>query len=247
MFSKKLYIVDFNGAVTKKIVEQFYKDMEYVKKRYRKGEGIIVRMSCPGGSPALSEEVMRYLMQYNKEKHILFYIEEMAASGGYYIASGMDFIYANKNAIVGSIGVIMQKYEISGLAEKIGVKEDNLSVGEFKQPLSLFKPVDKEGEKYLKENLMVPMYNNFTNTVAENRNIILPLLKEKYGEGRIFIASEVKGSLVDEIVDMTFLINVKFKGLKEEYVNTKKKTFAQKLGFNTNLKFGLLENKVSFL
>ena len=61
--NKTVFIVEFNGVVEAKIVNQFYKDMEAVKKQQSKGDGIIVRMSCPGGSPALSEEVMQYLQQ----------------------------------------------------------------------------------------------------------------------------------------------------------------------------------------
>ena len=249
--SKKgtVFVVEFNGAVVDKVVKQFYKDMEEVKRQHGVNDGIIVRMSCPGGSPALSEEVMRYLMNFNIKRPITFYIESMAASGGYYIASGMNTIYSNKNAIVGSIGVIMQKMEISGLAEKVGVKEDNLSVGAFKQPMSMFKPVTEEGEKYLTSNLMNPMYKIFSETVAENREIPIDELNEKYGEGRIFVANEVQGSLVDVITDMTTLLNDSFDGFTPKFINTKKKTFAQKLGFNSGIKIEMpsVNNEVRFM
>ena len=221
----KVYIVEFNGAVNQKVVKQFYKDMSDVQLKYKHGDGIIVRINCPGGSPALSEEVMSYIQNFNIEMPIIMYIEEMAASGGYYIASGIKTIVANKNAIVGSIGVIMQKYEISGLADKIGVAEDNLSVGEFKQPLSMFKPVDADGEKYLKDNLMNPMYKNFSETIAENRGIDINTLNEKYGEGRVFVASEVVGTLVDVLSTMTNLLNSNWRDHEAIFVNTKKKTY----------------------
>lgn len=243
MFKNKIHVVEFNGVVNHKNVEVFYKDMEELKRIYRKKDKIIIRMNCPGGSPALSEEVMSYLKYFNADKEIIMYVENIAASGGYYIACAIPKIYSNRNAIVGSIGVIMQKYEISGLAEKVGVAEDNLSVGEFKQPLSMFKPVDEEGEKYLKENLMNPLYKNFGDAVYESRHIDLDV----YGEGRVFIASNVVGSLVDEVMTFADLINMN-KDLDVNYICTKKKTLLQKIGFNSSIKIELphLESTVSF-
>lgn len=70
------------------------------------------------------------------------YIESVAASGGYYIASAIKPLKANKNAIVGSIGVIIQHYSLEELSKKIGIEEDNVAYGEYKQPISLFKPID---------------------------------------------------------------------------------------------------------
>lgn len=245
MFKNKVHIAEFNGSVNSKIVNQFYADMEEVKKHHRKGDKIIVRMNCPGGSPALSEEVMSYLKYFNTNKEIIMYIESIAASGGYYIACAIPIIYANRNAIVGSIGVIMQKYEISGLAEKLGIAEDNLSVGDFKQPTSMFRPIDVEGEKYLKDNLMNPLYENFGAAVVSSRNIDLSV----YGEGRVFVASNVIGSLVDNVMTFADILNTTCKDFEPNYVSTKKKTFLEKIGLSFNsIKVELphLESSISF-
>lgn len=135
----------------------------------------------------------------------------MAASGGYYIVSAIKPIVANKNAVVGSIGVIMPHFVIEKLAKKIGVEEDTITVGKYKEPISWFKKVTPEQKKYLLKHLLEPTYNNFLQTVAKDRNISVDKLK-KYADGKIYIASNVKGILVDKI---SSLIEFKEKIKKE--------------------------------
>lgn len=243
----KLYIVEYNTQINAKNTKQFYKDMEFVRKYKKFAAGVVVRLNCPGGSPSLSYEIAEYLKKFKKDMPVHIYIESMAASGGYFIAASGDKIYSNPYAIVGSIGVIMQKVEISGLAEKVGVQEDNITVGNFKQPLSLFKPIDEDGEEYLKSNLMQPTYELFVDYVATNRGIDKETVKSEYADGRIFVASETVGKLVDELITFHELLE-KLVGAEDtmnhvEFVNTVKKTFKEKLGFTFNLNIPQLEGK----
>jgi protease-4 len=128
------------------------------------------------------------------------YVESIAASGGYYIASAVKPLIANKNAIVGSIGVIMPHYNFGELAKKVGVEEDYLASGKFKKPISMLAKIDEENREYMTKNLLKPTYDNFIQAVADNRGLkrkdILP-----FTEGKIFIANvpEIKGVLVDKI------------------------------------------------
>ncbi len=177
---------------------------------------------------------------FKKDLPVYIYIESMAASGGYFIAAAGDIIYSNPYAVVGSIGVILQKIEISGLADKIGVQEDNVSVGNFKQPVSLFKPIDFESEDYLKNQLMNPTYNLFVENISKNRNIPLDIVKSDYADGKVFIASETVGKLVDELI--TFHQLTKNLGGEMEFVNTKKKTIKEKLGLTFTLQIPELQN-----
>ena len=128
-YNKKLHVVEFNSQIDHKSTKQFYKDMVFVKDQ--KSIGVIIRLNCPGGSPSLSYEVAEYIKAFKTHIPVYIYVESMAASGGYFIAASGGKIYSNPFAIVGSIGVIMQKMEFSGLAEKIGVQEDNITVGNF--------------------------------------------------------------------------------------------------------------------
>lgn len=242
--SKKLYVVEFNSQIDHKSTKQFYKDMEFVREKKKNALAVIIRLNCPGGSPSLSYEVAEYVKSFKKDVPVYIYVESMAASGGYFIAASADKIYANPFAIVGSIGVIMQKVEISGLAEKVGVQEDNLSVGNFKQPVSLFKPVDEEGQKYLKDQLMNPIYELFVDYIVKNRNIDVTTVKDTYADGRVFVATEAVGPLVDEIITFHKLTETIIDGSDTvlEFVSTKKKTLKEKLGLSFTLNIPQLNN-----
>lgn len=195
-------VINFNKTITTETVSEAMDLLEEAKKNKNIKE-ILFIMNSPGGSPSASEELSEYLKELNKDKKITMYVESVAASGGYYIASAIKPLKANKNAIVGSIGVIIQHYNIEELSKKVGVQEDNVAYGEFKQPISFFKPVDEKSKKYLEDNLLRPMYNNFVNSVVENRGV----KKEdilKLSEGQIFLANDerVKNILVDEITNL---------------------------------------------
>lgn len=243
---KKIYVVDFNSQINHKTTKKFYKDMEFVRKNKKSAKGVIVRLNCPGGSPSLSYEIAEYVKKFKNDVPVHIYVESMAASGGYFIAVSGNKIYSNPFAIVGSIGVIMQKIEISGLAEKIGVQEDNLSVGNFKQPMSLFKPIDEEGEDYLKNQLMNPTYELFVDYISINRNIDKDVVKSEYADGKIFVASETVGNLVDELITFHQLLEILTESKDfmshTKFVDTTSKSLREKLGFSLNINIPQLKN-----
>ncbi|MDQ7085433.1 MAG: signal peptide peptidase SppA [Sulfurovum sp.] len=195
----KIAVIDFNEAVTQKFVNKVIKQMEKVKKDKEYHEVLFI-MNSPGGSPTASEELSAYLKDYIKDKNITMYVQAIAASGGYYIASAIKPLIANQNAIVGSIGVILPHYSIGKLADTIGIEEDDLSSGKYKKPLSLFRKVSDEERTYLQEQLLSPTYQNFIQAVADNREMEKEALLP-YTEGKIFVANakEIRGILVDEI------------------------------------------------
>jgi protease-4 len=175
--------------------------------------------NTPGGSPSASDEFNAYLKYINKKKRVNVYVESMAASGGYYIISAIKPIVANKNAIVGSIGVIMPHYVIKKLADKLGIEEDTITVGKYKEPISWFRKLSPKDREYLKTHLLLPTYENFLKTVAKDRNISVDKLK-KYADGKIYVATLVKGILVDKISSLTAYENEikKRLGKKVEFV-----------------------------
>ena len=242
---EKTYIVEFNEQINHKTTKQFYKDMEYVRKHKKIASFVVIRLNCPGGSPSLSFEIAEYIKMFKKDVTVYIYIESMATSGGYFIAAAADKIYSNPYAIVGSIGVIIQKFEVSGLADKVGVQEDNITVGGFKQPLSLFEPLDEEGEEYIKNQLMHPTYNLFVKYISDNRNIDIDIVKDQFADGRIFVASESIGDLVDETITFHQLLEnlIGDDFMKHlEFVNTIKKSLREKLGFTLNINIPQIKN-----
>lgn len=219
---KKVAVIRYDKPVTEAYTAKIMDSMESVRVDPSYSAVLFV-MSSPGGSPTASEEMSEYLADYQKDKNITMYVESIAASGGYYIASAIKPLIANKNAIVGSIGVIMPHYNLGELAQKVGVKEDYIAAGKYKKPISMFKEIDDENREYMTKHLLLPTYENFLNSVAHNRGLkreeILP-----FADGKIYIANapEIKGVLVDKI---SSLYRVKksmkkfFGGGKLEFVN----------------------------
>ena len=195
----KVAVVRYNHEVTEEFTTRVMEKMDEIREDMDY-KSVLFIMGSPGGSPTASEELSEYLKAYQKDMNVTMYVDSIAASGGYYIASAVRPLFANKNAIVGSIGVIMPHYNFGGLAKKIGVEEDYMAAGKFKKPISMLAKIDKENKAYMVEHLLKPTYNNFVNSVAENRSL-KPSVIKKFAEGKIFIANmpEIQGILVDKV------------------------------------------------
>ena len=213
----KVAVIRYNKEVTEDFTTTVMKKMDTIRedKAYK---SVLFIMASPGGSPTASEELSEYLKDYQKDLPVTMYVESIAASGGYYIASAIKPLIANKNAIVGSIGVIMPHYNLGELARKVGVEEDFMSAGKFKKPISMFAKIDDENRAYMTEHLLKPTYENFLQSIATNRGLskeeIIP-----FAEGQIFIANvpEIQGVLVDKI---SSLYRVK-KDIREDFNGTR--------------------------
>ena len=195
----KVAVIHYNKEVTEDYTTTVMEKMDGVLED-ENFKSVLFIMGSPGGSPTASEELSEYLKEFQKEMNITMYVDSIAASGGYYIASAVKPLIANKNAIVGSIGVIMPHYNFGALAKKVGVEEDFMAAGKFKKPISMFAKIDEESKAYMTKNLLKPTYDNFVQSVADNR----ALTKEDIlavAEGKIFVANvpEIRGILVDEI------------------------------------------------
>jgi len=214
----KVAVIRYNKEVTEDFTTTVMEKMDEIRedKAYK---SVLFIMGSPGGSPTASEELSEYLKDFQKDKNITMYVDSIAASGGYYIASAVKPLIANKNAIVGSIGVIMPHYNFGELAKKVGVEEDFMAAGKFKKPISMFTKIDEENKKYMTNNLLKPTYNNFVESVAKNRG----LTKEQIlavAEGKIFIANvpEIEGILVDKISSL-YKVKKKIRAYYEDEVD----------------------------
>ena len=190
-------VINIDKTITVPYIDKLTKRMQALLKDKNCKEFLLI-FNTPGGSPSASDEFNAFLKWVNKKKKVNVYVESMAASGGYYIISAIKPIVANKNAVVGSIGVIMPHFVIKKLADKLGVEEDSLTIGKYKEPVSLFRKFSEKDKEYLKSHLLIPTYQNFLQTVAKDRNISIDKLKQ-YADGKIYVASIVKGILVDKI------------------------------------------------
>lgn len=164
-------------------------------------KGIMLSVNTPGGSVYDIDELYLQLKDYKDTtgRPVYTYMRDMAASGGYYISALSDKIYANRNTWTGSIGVTVGTFvDVSELLEKMGVKTVTITAGENKAMGSAVEPMTKE-QLDIFQGLVDEAYEQFTEIVAEGRNMDLKEVK-KLADGRIYTAKQaVENGLVDKI------------------------------------------------
>lgn len=131
---------------------------------------IVLRINSPGGSPVQSgivnDEIRRLKALHQKKVYAV--VEEMCASGAYYIAVAADEIYVDKASLVGSIGVLMDGFGFTGLMEKLGVERRLLTAGQNKGMLDPFSPQDPVQMAYAK-SMIEQIHQQFISVVKQGR------------------------------------------------------------------------------
>ena len=202
----KIALVKIEGVIldSREIIEELkeYNSNESVK-------AILLRIDSPGGAVAPSQEIYEEVKKIRDEgkKKIVTSMGSVAASGGYYIASVSDKIVANPGSITGSIGVIMEFANVSGLMKKVGVESVIIKSGKYKDIGSVFRTMTKE-ERDLLQGLMDDVHDQFIEAVAVGRDIekerLIPI-----ADGRVFTGRQAKElGLVDEIGNMQDAIRI---------------------------------------
>ena len=165
-------------------------------------KAIVLRINSPGGSPAGSEEVYNEIMRVRRAGKIVYTsMADVTASGGYYIASASDRIYADSSTLTGSIGVIWDITDMSGLYKKIGFNPQVIKSGKFKDIGSPSRPLTAE-EKALLQSIVMDTYGQFVNAVAEGRHLPVADVK-KIADGRVFTGSQaMRVKLIDRLGGM---------------------------------------------
>ena len=134
-------------------------------------KGIILRINSPGGSPVqagiINDEIVRQKKLHPKIP-VYSVVEDICASGGYYIAAATDKIYVDKASIVGSIGVLMDGYGFTEVMKKVGVERRLLTAGENKAMLDPFSPVS-EKHKALAQTMLNEIHEQFKTVVRKGR------------------------------------------------------------------------------
>jgi protease-4 len=130
-----------------------------------------MRINSPGGSPVQAQSIfdeMKRLRQKYPEIPLYAVVEDLCASGGYYVAVGADKIFVAKGSIVGSIGVRMDNFGVVGLMEKIGVERRLITAGKNKALLDPFLPLE-ESHKQIAVDLINEIHHQFIAAVKEGR------------------------------------------------------------------------------
>lgn len=188
------------GIETKSVTEALIDDFEYYMKDDNV-KAIVLQVDSPGGALTSCEEALKYLKDLKEKypKPIIASFRSMAASGGYYISMIADKIYANESTLTGSIGVISQFINLSGLMDKYGVKMYTVKSGRNKDSLSPFRE-PREDELEYWQNMTREFVEQFINVVEESRGDKIKGNRDEIFDGRVFsgkMALEI--GLIDSI------------------------------------------------
>ena len=175
-------------------------------------KGVVIQMNSPGGSPVHSGiiyDAIRAKEQSYPEIPVLVVVEDMAASGGYYIASAANEIYADKASLVGSIGVISCGFDASNLLEKIGVERRTFTAGRNKAFLDPFAPMTEEA-KTKWQAVLDETHQQFIKAVKDGRGDRLVITDDVFS-GMVFTGSQaVKIGLIDGLASVTEILDSRF-------------------------------------
>lgn len=162
-------------------------------------KAIVLRVNSPGGSVTASEAIRRELQLLQQQKPVVVSMGTYAASGGYWIATASDRIFAEPTTITGSIGVYGMFLNVQGLAEdKLGLTFDIVKTGRFADALTIVRP-KTEAELALFQNSVDWVYEQFLDRVASARKLDRAVVQE-IAQGRVWSGREaLKLGLVDEL------------------------------------------------
>ena len=218
------------------VLEQFRKDSSV--------KSAVIRINSPGGSAAGSQEVYQEINRVRKDgKKVTVSMGDVAASGGYYIASAADRIIADPATLTGSIGVIMQTTDMSKLLEKIGIDFGTIKSGPHKDMGSISRPLTAE-EKALLQGMINDVYDQFLTDVSAGRKIPKAQVR-KIADGRVFTGRQALNlKLVDRLGTLEDALRAAADdaGIKGEY---SVKEYQRPLGLFEVL-FGTSETRVLF-
>ncbi len=196
----KVALITVDGVIldSKEVIEQLekYRTNPSVK-------AIVLRINSPGGGVAPSQEIHEEILKTRQidKKPIVASMGSVAASGGYYIASATDLIVANPGSMTGSIGVLLQVPNISGLMQKIGVKSVVVKSGRHKDLASPTREMT-DAERQILQGMLDDVHGQFIDAVATGRRIDRKKV-ETIADGRIFSGREAQSlGLVDQLGDL---------------------------------------------
>lgn len=161
---------------------------------------IVLRIDSPGGSALASEVIWQALRKVSEEskKPVIVSIGSMAASGGYYLASAGDYIFADRAAIIGSIGVVGGKFVFKDLYEKIGLTTETFVQGRNADLFSSSNPFNDRQRRMIR-TWMQQTYDQFTQRIMTTRKDKIKDI-DKVARGRVFLAPQARElGMIDEL------------------------------------------------
>lgn len=212
-----LFSLDAGSSARKKIRKAA--DDDHVK-------AMLIRINSPGGTVGTSQEVYAAVRYFrSKGKPVVVSMSDIAASGGYYIASAADRVYALPGTLTGSIGVIMHLMNLQEIEKKVGIEPVVIKSGQFKDIGSSDRAMT-QAEKDLLQSIIMDSYDQFVTAIADGRKMDKDTVKQ-LADGRIYSGRQaLKVKLIDELggyddalANVQTLAKAKFNLKKDLYVD----------------------------
>ncbi|HLR62061.1 MAG TPA: signal peptide peptidase SppA [Lentibacillus sp.] len=205
---KKIAIVELDGVIqdtsTASVLnsggynhDRFLKKLEHVGED-RSVSGVVLRVNSPGGGVVESDEIHDKIVEIREEHNKPVYVSmgNTAASGGYYVSAPANKIVAHSATLTGSIGVIMQSYNFTELADKLGIDMNTIKSGEFKDIMSSTRKMTDE-ERDILQTMIDDMYADFVQVIVDGRDMSESKVRE-LGDGRVYTGQQAADNgLVD--------------------------------------------------
>ncbi|HET7479002.1 MAG TPA: signal peptide peptidase SppA [Rubrobacteraceae bacterium] len=160
---------------------------------------VILEVNSPGGGVTASDEMHQAILDFKEktDKPVIVSMDDVAASGGYYISTAADEIVANRTTLTGSLGVILQLNDFSEAADKYGIKQQVIKSGKYKDIGNAFRKIKPE-EREILQKIVDENYDQFVSVIVKGRGLPEKKVRE-IADGRIYSGIQAKKlGLVDE-------------------------------------------------
>ena len=196
-------------------------------------DAVCLCINSPGGSPVQSELICKRIISLAKELDVMVYsfVEDVAASGGYWLACSGNKIFATNSSIIGSMGVISSGFGFHGAIEKLGIERRVITEGKNKSVLDPFQPVKASDVKLVKD-LQKKIYDHFTDSIKELRKGRLTQTDDIIFNGEFWTGQKALDyGLIDGIDDLYSFIYKRYGNeVKIEYIEHQQSWFKRKFG-----------------
>jgi protease-4 len=209
----KILLIEIDGVISGSEAEPGFLDLGSASMVARVGEvldqaredeeirAVLLRIDSPGGTATASDQIYTEVARFKRERKIPVYAQLLgtAASGGYYVAMAADVVQAHPTTVVGSIGVIFTSVNVAGLMDKLGIEDQTITAGEFKDIGSPFRPLTPEERSQL-QHIVDDLHARFRDVVERGRPKLSSADVARLADGRVFSASQaLENGLVDDV------------------------------------------------
>ena len=234
----KILLIPVKGVITgqssKKLFQETPSIVDSVKQQLKQArddnaiKAVILEINSPGGGITASDIIYKKVLEFKEQtdKKVIVCMQDVAASGAYYISAAADKIISHPTTITGSIGVIMPLINIANLAEKYGIQDNSIKSGDMK---SIGSPLKKmsDAERKVLYDIVDEMYTRFINIIAAGRDMELEDVR-KLSDGRIYTGVQaLENGLVDQLgyIEDAITLAKDITGLNEAKVIKYKRAF----------------------